>query len=145
MLELYFFTLGLVNSLLLISVFIIRRKRLALLQRFGWIYLLLSVPAAYGILLSAQEHKPIQYSIFLVIFLIYLLLEWILDHVFKINFREDWKKYWMWMLPYLGLYYAANYGFVVMSWKTSIIWGMIMLILFVIQIFTNISSHPKMK
>lgn len=145
MLELYFFILGLVNYLMLITVFLIRRKRLAFLQRYGWTYLLLSVPAAFGILLSLVEHKPIQYSIFLVLFLVYLFLEWLLDHVLKINFREDWKENWKWMIPYLALYYSTNYGFIVMPWKTSLIWGVIMLILFVIQIIANLSSHPKMR
>jgi len=145
MLELYFFILGLLNSLMLITVFLIRRKRLVFLQRYGWTYLLLSVPAACGILLSLVEHKPIQYSIFLVLFLIYLFLEWLLDYVLKINFREDWKKNWKWMIPYLALYYSTNYGFIVMPWKTSLIWGVIMLILFVIQIIANLSSHPFTK
>jgi len=145
MIEGYFFILGLVNSLLLITVFIIRRKRIDLLQRFGWIYLLISVPAAYGIVLSIQENAPSQYSIFLGIFLVYLLMEWLLDHVWKLSFRENWKKNWMWLVPYLALYYAVNYGFIVMPWKTTMIWGMIMLILFVAQIIANIRSHPVMK
>lgn len=145
MIELYFFILGLVNSIMLISVFIIRRKRIDLLQRFGWIYLLLSVPAAYGIFLAIQERAPRQYSIFLGIFLVYMFMEWILDHFLKLDFRESWKKNWMWLVPYLALYYAVNYGFIIMPWKRTMIWGIIMLILFVFQLITNIESHPKPK
>jgi len=122
MLELLFFVLGLVNSIFLIFIFLIRRNRLALLRRIGWVYLLLSIPAAYGIVLVVQEQKTVRYSIFLGIFLAFLLLEWLFDYVFKINFRENWKKNWKWVVPYLGLYYAMNYGFVVMPWKTSLIW-----------------------
>jgi hypothetical protein len=144
MLELFFFILGLVNSVFLTFIFLIRRHRMALLQRIGWVYFLLAIPAAYGIILVIQEQKSVRYGIFLAIFLTFLLIEWLFDYVFKINFRENWKRNWKWLVPYLALYYAMNYGFVVMPWKTSLVWGLIMLGLFVIQIFTNLRSHPKM-
>jgi len=144
MLEPFFFALGLVNSVALILIFLIRRNRLDILQRTGWVYLLLVIPAAYGIILVVQEQKTVRYSIFLGIFLAYLLLEWLFDFVLKINFRENWKKNWKFMVPYLVLYYAMNYGFVMMPWKTSVIWGIIMLGLFIIQIIANLRSHPKM-
>ena len=143
MLELFFFVLGIVNSALLIFIFLIRKNRLALLQRIGWVYLLLAIPAVYGIVLVFQEQKTVRYSIFLGIFLAYLALEWLFDYVLKINFRENWKKNWKWLLPYLVLYYAMNYGFVVMPWKTYLPWGLVMLGLFIIQIITNLRSHPK--
>ena len=145
MLEVFFFILGLVNSVVLIFIFLIRKSRLALLKRIGWVYFLLAVPAAYGIILVVQEQKTVRYSIFLVIFLAFLLLEWLYDYVLKINFRENWRKNWKWLVPYLGLYYAMNYGFVVMPWKTSLVWGVIMLSLFIIQIVLNLRSHPKIK
>jgi len=144
MLEVYFFILGLVNSVFLILLFLIRKNRLDLVNRFGWIYLLLAVPAAYGIFLVHQENAAAQYGIFLGIFLAFLLIEWLFDYVLKINFRENFRKNWKWMVPYLGLYYAMNYGFVVMPWKTSLVWGLIMLGLFVVQIIANLRSHPKM-
>jgi len=143
MLEIFYFILGLVNSVFLIFIFLIRRNRLALLKRIGWLYLLLAIPAVYGIILAVQEQKTLRYSIFLVIFLAFLVLEWLFDYVLKIDFRENMKKYWKVTVPYLGLYYAMNYGFVVMPWKTSLVWGIIMLVLFAIQIITNIRSHPK--
>jgi hypothetical protein len=143
MLELFFFNLGIVNSLCLIFIFLIRRNRLALLKRIGWVYLLLAIPAVYGIILVAQEQKSVRYSIFLGIFLAFLVMEWLLDHVLKIDFRQNLKKNWKATVPYLGLYYAMNYGFVVMPWKTSLVWGIWLLVLFVIQIITNIRSHPK--
>jgi len=144
MLEPYFFTLGIVNSTILIFIFIIRKNRFALLQRIGWVYLLLVIPAVYGIFLVFQEQKAVQYSIFLGIFLAFLAIELLFDYVLKINFRENWKQNWKWILPYLALYYAMNYGFVVMPWKTNMTWGFIMLGLFIIQIVTNLRSHPKM-
>jgi hypothetical protein len=143
MLELYFFILGLVNSVFLILVFLIRKNRSVILQRIGWVYLLLAIPAVYGIILVAQEQKTVRYSIFLGIFLAFLLLEWLYDYVLKINFRENWRKNWKRLVPYLGLYYAMNYGFVVMPWKTSLVWGLIMLGLFIVQIITNLRSHHK--
>ncbi len=144
MLEVFFFILGLVNSVGLIFIFLIRRKRLDIIRRIGWIYLLLAIPTVYGIFLVIQEQKRVRYIIFLVIFLAFLLLEWLYDYILKINFRVNWKQNWKWMLPYLGLYYAMNYGFVIMPWKVNLIWGIIMAGCFIIQIITNLSSHPKM-
>jgi len=144
MLEPYFFALGIVNSVFLIFIFLIRKGELTLLRRIGWVYLLLGIPAIYGIVLVIQEQKTMRYGIFLGIFLAFLLLEWIYDYVLKINFRENLRQNWKWVVPYLGLYYAMNYGFVVMPWKTSLVWGLIMLGLFIIQIITNLRSHPKM-
>jgi len=144
MLELFFFILGLVNNVFLIFIFVIRKNRFVILQRIGWVYLLLAIPAAYGIFLVVQEQKSVRYGILLGIFLAFLLIEWLYDYVFKINFRENWRKNWKWLVPYLGLYYAMNYGFVVMPWKTSLTWGLIMLGLFIIQIIVNLRSHPKM-
>ena len=143
MLEIFYFIIGIVNSLFLIFIFLIRRNRLTFLKRIGWLYLLLAIPAAYGIILVAQEQKTVRYSIFLGIFLAFLALEWLFDYVFKIDFRENLKKNWRVTVPYLCLYYAMNYGFVVMPWKTSWVWGIIMLVLGVFQIITNIRSHPK--
>jgi hypothetical protein len=143
MLELFFFILGLVNSLILIGIFLIRKRHLTILNRFGWVYFLLAIPAVYGIFLVVQEQKTIRYSIFLGLFLLFLTLEWLFDWVLKIPFREDMKKHWKLIMPYLALYYAMNYGFVVMPWKTNLAWGIPMLVLFVIQVLANITSHPK--
>ena len=64
MLEVYFFILGLVNSVSLISLFLVRKSRADLLYRFGWIYLLLAIPAAYGIFLVQQENKTVDTASF---------------------------------------------------------------------------------
>lgn len=143
--QLFFFLLGLLNSLLLIVIFILRKHRLDLVKRYNWIYLLLAIPTAVGIYLSSTENGAIQYLIFLVIFMAFLILEWLLDYALKINFREDFKKNWKWIIPYLCLYYSMNYGFVVMPWSVHLSWGIIMSILLVIQISINIWSHPKLK
>ncbi len=140
MLEELFFILGFVNNLFLIFIFLIRKdSKMVLLKRIGWVYLLLAIPAVYGIFLVSQEQKAVQYSIFLGIFLAFLALEGLYDHILKIPFRKNWKL----LTPYLVLYYAMNYGFVVMVWKTSLPRGLIMLGLFIIQIIVNICTHPR--
>jgi hypothetical protein len=141
MTENFYFYLGLVNNLILIFIFLVRKNNLALLSKFGWIYFLLAIPAIYTIFLVQQEQKTKRYTIFLAIFLAFLAIEVLYDWILKINFREtmDWKL----LVPYVALYLSMNYGFVVMVWKyDSLLRGIIMMSLFVIQIILNIISHP---
>jgi hypothetical protein len=140
MLEPFYFALGLVNSGVLIIIFLIRENHLALLQRFGWVYFLLAIPAIYAIFLVQKEKKTPRYAIFLVIFLAFLAIEALYDFFLKIPFREtmDWRL----LVPYVALYISMNYGFAVMSWKYySMKGGIILLVLLVIQIITNIVTH----
>ncbi len=142
MLEPFFFALGLANNGFLIFIFLIRKNHFALLQRIGWAYLLLALPAIYAISLVQQEQKTARYTIFLGIFLAFLAIEALYDWILKIPFREtmDWKL----LVPYVALYISMNYGFVVMVWKYySLIGGVIMLGLFIIQISANIITHPR--
>jgi len=142
MLEPLFFALGLVNNVVLIFIFLIRKNHLALLQKIGRVYFFLAIPAIYAIYLVQQEQKTQRYTIFLGIFLAFLAIEALYDWILKIPFREkmDWKL----LAPYVALYISMNYGFVVMVWKYySVVGGIIMLGLFVIQIITNIISHPR--
>jgi hypothetical protein len=143
MLEPFFFVLGIVNSLLLIAIFLLRRRRLDLVKRLGWVYFLLGVPAAFGIVLAIREGPSGRHIVFLALFLAFLLFEWLLDYSLKIDFRENMKKHWKVVAPYLALYYAMNYGFIVMPWKTSLYWGLLMLALFVVQMIANLTSHPR--
>ena len=139
MLEPFFFVLGLVNNICLIFIFLIRKNHFALLQRIGWVYLLLAIPAVYAIFLVQQEHKAPQYTVFLGIFLAFLAIEALYDWILKIPFREkmDWRQ----LVPYVALYISMNYGFVVMIWKYySFIGGIILLGLFVIQIIANMAT-----
>jgi hypothetical protein len=90
MLELFFFILGLVNNIFLIFIFLVRKThKMATLQRIGVGYLLLAIPAVYGIFLVVQEQKAVQYGIFLGIFLTYLALEWVYDFVLKPPFSSE--------------------------------------------------------
>ena len=142
MLEPLFFVLGLANNAILIFIFLIRKKRFDFLRKIGWIYFFLAIPAIYAIYLVQQEQKDQRYAIFLGFFLAFLAIEALYDWILKIPFREemDWKIF----TPYVALYISINYGFVVMVWKYySVVGGIIMLGLFVIQIITNIVSHPR--
>jgi hypothetical protein len=142
MLEPVFFALGLVNNVFLIFIFLIRKNHLALLRKIGWVYFFLAIPAIYAIFLVQQEQKTPRYTIFLGIFLAFLAIEALYDWILKIPFREkmDWKQ----LAPYVALYISMNYGFVLMVWKYySLIGGIIMLGLLVIQIIANIVTHPQ--
>lgn len=141
MVESFFFGLGLVNSLCLIAVFLTRRWNPAVLEKIGWLYLLLAVPAVYGIFLVQQEGAAVQYTIFLAIFLAFLIIEALYDWILKIPFREtmDWRV----LAPYVALYFSSTYGFVVMPWRVSLPQGIIMLVLFVVQLLANILTHPR--
>lgn len=141
MLEPFFFALGVVNSVALIATFVVRKRRLDLVRRFGWLYLLLALPAAYAILLVEQEHKAPQYTVFLAIYLAFLAIEALYDWILRIPFREhmDWRL----LVPYVALYLSSTYGFVVMVWKESVSGGILMLALFVVQILANVLTHPR--
>ena len=142
MLEPIFFALGLVNNGVLIFFFLIRKNNLALLRKIGWAYFFLAIPAIYAIFLVQQEQKDPRYTIFLGIFLAFLAIEALYDWILKIPFREtmDWKQF----VPYVALYISMNYGFVVMVWKyDSVIGGVVMLGLFIIQLIANMLSHPR--
>lgn len=142
MFETFYFWLGLANNVILIYIFLVRKRYLALLRRTGWVYFLLGVPALYAIFLVQQEHKDMRYTIFLGIFLAFLAIEALYDWILKIPFRETMN--WKTLVPYVALYIAMNYGFVVMAWKyDSLARGAIMLGLFVVQIIANILSHPR--
>ncbi len=138
MLEELFFALGLANNLFLVAIFLVRGTRgIDPLRRIGPFYLLLAIPAAYGIWLVAQEQKTLPYAIFLAIFIAFVALEGLYDFVWKIPFRGNWKP----LVPYLALYFAMNYGFVVMSWRTSLAGGLLLLALFILQIAVNVATH----
>lgn len=141
MFEGIYFLLGLLNSLFLISIFIIRKTNdISLIKKIGKLYIIsMTIVATFEIIVGAIQQIEVQYMIFLVIFLAYLLLEVVYDYILKLDFRNNWKL----LVPYLCLYYAMNYGFVIMVWKTSLTKGMILLALFIIQIVTNIISHSK--
>ena len=133
----FYFLLGLVNSIILIFIFLLRAKSIEYLQLYGWVYCLLAVPALYLFFDVGSDQNAVQYRVFLGIFLAFLALECILEFILKVPFRDNWKL----LTPYLVLYYAMNYGFIVMVWNDSRSQGLIMLALFVVQIISNLVTH----
>jgi hypothetical protein len=132
-----FFATGVVNSFSLILIFILQESYLPIIQSYGWVYLLLGIPAIYLIFLTWKEPNAIQYIVFLGTFIAFLVIEGLFDFVLKLPFRNNWQL----LTPYLVLYYAMNYGFIVIVWKNSRKRGFLMLILFVIQIIFNMITH----
>ncbi|MGA9519216.1 MAG: hypothetical protein WBV27_10565, partial [Trichococcus sp.] len=66
MFENFYFLLGIVNSLLLITIFLlVRYAKATQVAVAGKVYLALAVPAVIGIVLAQQQQKPVQYTIFL--------------------------------------------------------------------------------
>ena len=94
-----------------------------------------------GLVLVQQEHASVQYSIFLGIFLGFLVIEALYDWILKIPFRETMA--WPVLVPYVALYVSSSYGFVVMPWRVSLPQGIIMAVLFVVQVLANILTHPR--
>jgi hypothetical protein len=136
-----YFALCLLNSVALIAIFAVRGRRLDLVQRFGWLYLLLAIPAIYVLVLAWQE-RAVRYLVFLAIFLAFLAIEALYDWILKIPFRDqmDWRQ----LVPYVALYISSNYGFVVMTWRyDSSTRGILLLALFVVQILANFLTHSR--
>jgi hypothetical protein len=140
-LEPVFFGLGVANALALLVVFVLRAPRLDLVERFGWLYLLLAVPAVWALVLARQENAPVQYTVFLVIFLGFLVIEALYDWVLRVPFRE--KPDWRILAPYVALYVSSSYGFVVMTWKESVAAGAVVLVLTVAQVAANALTHTN--
>lgn len=135
-----YFGLGIANNIFLISIFLIRTNTV-LLEKVGIFYFLLVIPAIIGLFLAGKEEDAVPFKIFLGIFVAFLVIEFLYDYILKIPFRQNLSQNWVPLIPYLALYYAMNYGFVVMVWKTSLRKGLLMLSLFIIQIIVNIYTH----
>jgi hypothetical protein len=52
-----FFALVVVQNEVRVVIIVLRGRRLNLVQRFGWLYLLLAIPATYVIVLVRWEEK----------------------------------------------------------------------------------------
>ena len=136
-----FFGIGLVINLFLIVVFYLSiTKNQSVLEKIGPYFFLLIIPALYCIFLVIKDGTSTRHLIFLIIFLVFMFIEWLFDYVLKIDFRSfnDWRTF----VPYIVLYYAMNYGFVVMTWKyLDVRLGIGLMVLWVIQLGMNIFSH----
>ena len=136
---------GFFQNLLLILIFYLRfkgyEKNKDLIRKIGYFYLGLAPFAIIVWVLSVTNQRPSSNGIFCAIFLIYLAIEALLDFILKIEFRSIWYL----LIPYLILYYIVNYGIVVMIWAEDSNWGIVMLVLWIIQLIVNGISHRKPK
>ena len=140
--DLIFVILGLYHNLMLIALFYSRRNRIELMTLIGKAYLILMLPGSIGILIWAiLLDFRWGYLLLLVIIILYLLVEITYDYVLRWNWRKNWKQ----ATPYLAFYYVANYAIVVLNWENSTIWGILLLILFVIQLVVNFWAHQGQK
>ncbi|MHA1727306.1 MAG: hypothetical protein ACTSWY_01080 [Promethearchaeota archaeon] len=113
-----------------------------LVRIVGITFLSISLPIAIILLtIMIIEEVILNYIVFAILILLYILLEILYDYILKIEFRTNWKL----LLPYLILYYATCYGLIVMNWSGNIAFGIIILILCVIQLIFNILTHVKPK
>ena len=94
MAETVFFITGILNSIFLIIIFLIRKENPDIIRRFGKFYFLLTLPVAVDIFLVFQQNADIRYFVFLVIFLAFLLIEWLYDYKIQTDFRKHWLKNW---------------------------------------------------
>ena len=140
--EYLLFSISLIANLVLITVFIVRKKEdYHLVQRIGYFLLIPGALAVIGIIMIINQGLDGRLAWFLGFFLAFLTIELLFDYILKIDFRNNWKP----LVPYLILYYMANYSLTMMNWLFSVTRGIIILILFIIQIITNAWSHPKTK
>jgi hypothetical protein len=131
--------LSVLNNLLLIAVFLIRKNNLAFVERWGKLYLFVVIPVGITWIIGLKEQMNPIYSVFFVIFLLFLGIEALFDHILKLDFRTNWKP----LIPYLILYYMMNYGMFAMTYKENNIAGIVILVLIIVQIGANIYSHPR--
>lgn len=136
---------GLLHNFLLILIFFLRfmgyEKNKDIIRKIGYFYLGLAPFPIIVWVLSVTNQRPSSNGIFCVIFLIYLGIEALFDFILEIDFRSIWYL----LIPYLILYYIVNYGIVVMIWAEDLPWGIVMLVLWIIQLIINGISHRKPK
>ena len=103
---------------------------LVLLQYFGAIVVLLSIPFTISLIgyIKAKAKKKIIIS--LIIILSYLFLEVLLDYILKIPFREILAIH----IPYIFVFYAAAFSMIGVSFNINRKMGFIVLTTFWILI-----------
>lgn len=137
--SLFFFIMGLYHNVLLSLLFYFSKQKNSIwIKNIGKTYLfgiapLISIALIWGVIISLELSK----LILILIIIAFVLLEILFDWILKINFRKNWLL----LIPYLIFYYSANYAIVIIPWDYNIIYGIILLILMIIQIGINTWSH----
>ena len=101
-----------------------------LLQIFGAIVVLLSIPFTVSLVGYLKEKAEKKIIISLVIILLYLILEIILDYILKIQFRDIFVLH----IPYIIIFYAAAFSIIGVSFNINKKLGYIVLTTFLILV-----------
>jgi hypothetical protein len=101
-----------------------------LLQAFGVIVVLLSIPFTISLIGYIKDKAKKKIIISLIIILLYLFLEVLLDYILKIPFREILAIH----IPYIIVFYAAAFSMIGVSFNINRKMGFIVLITFCILI-----------
>jgi len=135
----YQFIVGLYHNILLIILFYYRkRNELDKIELTGKIYLIGITPLVLMLLIWSLLRKEERNILILNgLILLFVLLEILYDWILKIEFRSNWK----FLVPYLILYYIANYAIVVLPWEENKVFGEILLGLMILQLGVNTWSH----
>ncbi|MDD5499782.1 MAG: hypothetical protein PHT91_02825, partial [Candidatus Nanoarchaeia archaeon] len=94
-----------------------------------------------ALILSILEGLESWNSYFLIGVLVFLGLELLFDWVLKKDFRKNWKL----LTLYLPLYFFANYALIMIVWELNTTLGIILLILYIIQLIFNTFSHQSVR
>jgi hypothetical protein len=135
------FALGIIINLTFSVIFFLTKKqKLHLVRPIGIILFSITLPGTVILLiLMIIEGVRIGFIVFGVFILLFLIIEILYDYVLKLEFRSDKKL----LVPYLILYYAMNYALIALNWSVNLAFGIIVLILFIVQLIFNILKHIK--
>lgn len=141
MFEPLLFALGIIINLAFTLIFFLTKKqRLDLVRPLGIILFSITLPGVVSLMiLMIIEGVRIGFIVFSVFILSFLVIEILYDYVLKLEFRSDKKL----LIPYLILYYAMNYALIAMNWSVNLALGIVVLILFIVQLTFNIAKHIK--
>ena len=122
-----FFILNISISVIYIST---KLDLTALQQTFGFVVITLIIP--FTVTFREYLKKEVEFKILIsnMIIIAYLLLELVLDYVLKIPFRDIPAIH----IPYISLFYAAEFSIIQISFQTSRKTGYIVTITFFLLI-----------
>jgi hypothetical protein len=136
------FVIALFANLILILIFLYRKKEdYILIKKIGYGLYVVGLLDIFAIIMVVIQGEDTRLIWFLGFYLAFLVIELLFDYILKIDFRTNWKL----LTLYLIFYYMANYSLIMMNWLFSSTLGLIILILFIIQLLANILTHQTAK